>query len=103
MDDPIVSSPEHQVFAECSYSSGPISLSGNVTHIGTLYTSVSGGQTESETYTLLGARFAYRPTHGAEIFVTGENLTDESYEINKGYPMPGVTILAGISLRNFVD
>jgi iron complex outermembrane receptor protein len=103
MDEPIVSSPEHQLFAECAYSSGPISLSANVTHIGGLYTSVSGDQTENETYSLLGLRLAYRPLRGAEIFVTGENLTDESYEINKGYPMPGATVLAGVSLHNFLN
>lgn len=102
-NEPIVSSPEHQLFAECAYSSGPISLSANVTHIGGLYTSVSGDQTESETYSLLGIRLAYRPIHGAEFFVTGENLTDVSYEINRGYPMPGATVLAGVSLHNFLN
>jgi iron complex outermembrane receptor protein len=102
MDEPIVSAPEHQAFVECSYSTGILSLRGSVTHIGTLYTAVSGQRPESESYTLLGARLSVRPVTDVEIFLSGDNLTDESYEINKGYPMPGTTVSAGIHLRQIL-
>ena len=102
MDEPIVSSPEHQAFVECTYSIGALSLKSSITHIGSLYTAVSPQATETETYTLLNARLSIRPHADVEIFVSGENLTDESYEINKGYPMPGVTVSGGIHLHHFL-
>jgi outer membrane receptor protein involved in Fe transport len=103
MDEPIVSSPEHQAFVECAYSEEFFTLSGSLTHIGTLYTSVSDEEAVSETYTLLNARLALRPLRTVELFVAGENLTDEPYEINKGYPMPGATVMAGVHLHHFLD
>jgi len=103
MDEPIVSSPEHQAFVECAYSQEFFTLSSSLTHIGTLYTSVSNEQAESETYTLLNARLSVRPLSTVELFVAGENLADEPYEINKGYPMPGATVMAGVHLHHFLD
>jgi hypothetical protein len=29
--------------------------------------------------------------------VAGENLTDSTYQYRPGYPMPGVSVLAGIA------
>jgi len=31
-----------------------------------------------------------------ELFVAGENLTDETYEYLPGYPMPGINIMTGV-------
>jgi iron complex outermembrane receptor protein len=36
---------------------------------------------------------------GGELFVTGENLTDETYEYRVGYPMPGRTWSLGVDVR----
>ena len=33
-----------------------------------------------------------------EIFLAGENLTDVTYEYQPGYPMPGITGMAGFQL-----
>jgi iron complex outermembrane receptor protein len=49
-------------------------------------------------YGLLDARVSYRPLRMFEVFVKGENLTDADYEIVTGYPMPGITVMAGINL-----
>ena len=55
-------------------------------------------------YVLLNARLAYefsaaswRPA--GECFVAGENLGDADYEQKFGYPMPGASGTAGVSLR----
>ena len=34
-----------------------------------------------------------------EIFVKGENLLGQNYEINSGFPMPGATVFGGISIN----
>lgn len=34
-----------------------------------------------------------------EVFVAGENLTDENYEYRPGYPMPGINGMIGTTLR----
>jgi iron complex outermembrane receptor protein len=49
-------------------------------------------------YGLLDARVSYRPLRMVEVFVKGENLTDKDYEILTDYPMPGITVMAGINL-----
>jgi outer membrane cobalamin receptor len=49
----------------------------------------------------LGYRFDYRPLrlNDSEVFVTVNNIFDQNYEYAKGYPMPGTTVFAGVSLR----
>nr|MCU0555398.1 TonB-dependent receptor [Syntrophales bacterium] len=48
----------------------------------------------------LGWEFSLR-TLGAkgELYVAGENLTNESYAFKKDYPMPGITAMAGVNLK----
>jgi outer membrane cobalamin receptor len=49
----------------------------------------------------LGYRFNYKPLRlkDSEVFVSASNIFDESYELAKGYPMPGTTVFAGVSLK----
>ncbi len=54
-------------------------------------------------YTLVSARTGYRlrqegHSWNGELFVGGENLTNQNYEYSPGYPMPGTTWMAGLSL-----
>lgn len=99
MDDPLTSAPEHQLFAEATYTRGLFSLSADVQHVGTLYTLISDDGNEVQDYTVFNARTTVRPTSFLEIFVAGENLTDEEYEINYDYPMPTATVFAGMNFR----
>jgi outer membrane cobalamin receptor len=56
-----------------------------------------------DSYFLLNSKLAYdfaipfREMHG-EVFVAGENLTDENYEQKNGYPMPGISGSGGMKL-----
>jgi outer membrane cobalamin receptor len=56
-----------------------------------------------DSYFLLNSKLSYdfaiplRDMHG-EIFVAGENLTDENYQQKKGYPMPGISGSGGMKL-----
>ncbi len=54
-----------------------------------------------DSYFLMNGKISYTFTPEAfgstvEVFLAGENLSDESYEYLPGYPMPGITGMAGI-------
>jgi len=68
-------------------------------------TRVAGtAQEEVGRHLLLDARGAFRLTPAgsrvqAEVFAVVENLTDEEYEYQPDYPMPGATFTAGLDVR----
>jgi len=49
-------------------------------------------------YLLLNARLTARPVKYLELFVEGNNLLNQQYEINYGYPMPGININIGCNV-----
>ena len=58
-----------------------------------------GVEVVEQDYQLLGARIAYQANRLLNLYLAGNNLLDQSYQINYGYPMPGVNFMAGISLK----
>ncbi|NNU80200.1 TonB-dependent receptor [Halovulum dunhuangense] len=50
-------------------------------------------------YLLVDARVSYRPSERVELFVRGENLLDQDYQVIKGYGTPGIGIFAGLEAR----
>lgn len=94
---PITSAPVHQLFLEASYAIGRFTLSSNLHHVAGLITNVQASS--RETYTLVGAGLLFRPNPFVEVFVRGDNLLNQMYQINFGYPMPGATVHTGIHFR----
>ncbi|KPL15150.1 MAG: hypothetical protein AMS26_08460 [Bacteroides sp. SM23_62] len=81
-----------------------ISLYGE--HIRELYTSYQLNQMPSKTtieklsdYTLVHLKLNYRLMENLNLSVGIENLLDESYQILKGYPMPGRTVFCNLSFN----
>ena len=56
----------------------------------------TGAQTEKENYVLWNAHAAVRLWRGLWANITVDNILGQQYEINKGFPMPGTTVLAGL-------
>ncbi len=57
-----------------------------------------------DSYVLVNARLSYEFGGGegvppSRLYVAGENLTDEDYEVWADYPMPGAMVMAGAELR----
>ncbi len=52
-----------------------------------------------ENYQLLGARIAYQASPYLNVYFAGNNLLDQSYQINLGYPMPGINFMGGVTLK----
>ncbi len=49
-------------------------------------------------YVLLDAKVAYKPTESTELYLRGENLLDQKYEVVKGYGTPGIGVFAGFKV-----
>jgi len=52
-----------------------------------------------ENYTLLNLSASYMLIDGLSLFVEANNLLDQQYQIDRGYPLPGANFMAGIKYR----
>lgn len=99
MENPVIGSPEHKLFAGLNYSRGRWNLTTGVQYINGLYTAVSADQSLKETFTLWNATINYLLCKNVRLYLKGENLLAESYEINAGYPMPKATFMGGLNIQ----
>ena len=99
MENPVLAAPEHKLYAGVDYTSGRWSVSTGVQYVKGLYTSVIQNNEKQDSFTLWNLRGNYRLCRFANLFVKGENLLAQRYEINAGYPMPKATFMGGINLN----
>lgn len=102
MENPVLGAPEHKLYAGASYTKGRWSLSTGVQYVEGLYTAVKTngrGAETTENFTLWNVRGAFRIAKWLGIWVRGENLLAQRYEINAGYPMPRATVFGGVNLH----
>lgn len=97
MEQPIIATPEQQLYVSGAYEWNKLSLSLSMQHIKNLYTDAGGKNKES--YTLYNARAMYTLNKHLDIFIKGENLSNTKYYINFGYPMPRFTAFGGINVH----
>jgi len=96
-DKPIISMPEHQLFVKANYSHKKLSVNLSVLNISNLYTNIV--TLESQSYTILNSRISYKLFDYLNVFVSGQNLLNQEYEINYHYPMPGISVFGGVSFN----
>ncbi len=96
MEKPVIAAPKHQINFNINYSYKIFSINISAQHIEKLYTSINPEITQS--YTLLNARLTAEPLHDLNIFVSGNNLFNQKYEINYGYQMPSINYNIGLNL-----
>ncbi len=96
MENPVISAPEHKLYAGADFRQGRWSISTGIQYIKGLYISVNPAATED--FILWNLRTSYRLCEYASLYVRGENLLAQRYEIMAGYPMPKATFLGGINL-----
>lgn len=96
MDTPKVSAPKHQLFIGGNYTTGKFDFSAHINRIGGLLTSVD--PVAIQDYTLANAKINFRLNKNISLFLSGENLLDVEYQVQYGYPMPGITVFAGINI-----
>jgi outer membrane cobalamin receptor len=99
MDAPKVASPEHQLYIGGNYHLGKFDLAASIQHIGNLYTRVTpADQLVKKSYTMLNSKANYHLNRNFTFFVSGENLLNQEYQVQYGYPMPGTTLFAGVNI-----
>lgn len=53
---------------------------------------------DTQNYATVNIRLSWQAVKPLQLFVNLDNITDARYVINKGYPMPGVTVMGGFKL-----
>jgi outer membrane cobalamin receptor len=97
MVHPVIAAPEHKLYTGADFNLGKWNISTGLQYINGLYTSTD--PKIKENFLLWNVRGSYRLHRIAELFVRGENLLAQHYEINAGYPMPRATVIGGINLH----
>jgi len=98
MEHPVIAAPPYKGFLGANYNCCRWSVVAGLQYINGLYTAV-GDAEQKENFCLLNATVSYAVSKGLTLWVRGENLLAQSYEINLGYPMPRATFMGGVSLN----
>lgn len=96
MEHPVTGSPEHKLHAGVNVAKGRWELSSGLQYIGGLYTSVNPDVQED--FLLWNAQGIYRVNGWLKLWLNGENLLAQRYEVMRGYPMPKATLMGGVKL-----
>ncbi len=98
MKNKLVASPTHKFYAGAHYTVRSLSIAAGLQYVGKLYTQV-GEQETTQHFWLLNATASYRVCRYLSLWLKGDNLLAQRYEINYGYPMPRATVMAGIRVN----
>lgn len=97
MEHHVVVAPEYKGFVGADISSGKWTVNAGLQYVAGLFTAV-GTDEEKEHFCLLNMTVNYALLQQCTLWLRGENLLAQRYEINKGYPMPRATFMAGVNL-----
>ena len=97
MEQPVIAAPAYKGYLAVQWSHGPWAITAGLQQVNGLYTEV-GANAAKEDFTLLNAMIAYEAARGVRLWVKGDNLLSQRYQLYAGYPMPRATLMAGISL-----
>ena len=102
MEHPVITAPENKLYAGMSFSKKKWLLSSGIQYIQGLYTNVKvngKGDETSENFVLWNIRGTFQATRNLALWLRGENLLAQRYEIISGYPMPKATFMGGVNFR----
>lgn len=101
MDTPKLFSPVHQGFLGLTHKWNKFSASLQMNFIADLLVRDMSDPADDvfESYLLLNAGLKYAPKDWLELFISGKNLTNQKYQIEYGYPMPGIHAMAGVGVK----
>ena len=98
MENPVVAAPEYKGFIGADFFHQKWTVNAGLQYLSGLYTEV-GDNEKKENFCLLNIAATYALNSNLSLWVRGENLLAQKYEINLGYPMPRATCMAGVDLR----
>lgn len=98
MENPVVAAPTYKGFLGANFHQDKWSVIAGLQYISGLYTAV-GDAEQKENFCLLNATVNYQLSKPIALWVRGENLLAQKYEINLGYPMPRATFMGGVNVQ----
>lgn len=98
MKNKIVAAPEATCYLGIDYHHDKWLATLGAQYVNHLYTAVGDNETKKN-FCLLDASVTYAATKALSLWVRGENLLAQKYEINLGYPMPRATFMGGVSVN----
>jgi len=100
MKTPLPGTPGQNLFASIAYQYKKWQFRTKLQSIFKLYNETGAGvEVVEKDYQLLGVRIAYQVTSFLDLYLAGNNLLDQTYQINFGYPMPGINVMGGLNLK----
>ena len=96
MDEPIVSTPEHSLYAGINYELNKFRINVGLQNIINLNNQVTPFLNKVS-YILLNSMVSYQVLDNFDLYVKAENLLNSKYQVNYDYPMPGTTLFGGLS------
>lgn len=94
----VLAAPRQQANVSLNYNYKIWNFHLSTQYIDKLYTLLNP-TTETVSYVLVNARAACKPLKWLGVFVMGNNLLDQKYQINYGYPMPGINFSTGFNVN----
>ena len=98
MENPVVAAPTYKGFLGANFNCQKWSVIAGLQYLNGLYTAV-GKDEQKENFCLLNATVNYALCKNIGLWLRGENLLAQSYEINLGYPMPRATFMGGVNIN----
>lgn len=98
MENPVIAAPEYKGMLGVNYRQDRWNVIAGLQYINGLYTAI-GDNEKKEGFCLLNATVNYQLSRPITLWVRGENLLAQKYEINLGYPMPRATFMAGVNVN----
>ena len=106
METPVVAAPVHKVYLGGSFNKNGWHVNTGLQYINSLYTTpktvqpvtVIANPEKKENFLLWNARVSYQISDMIGVWVNGDNLLNTKYQINDGYPMPGIAFMTGLTL-----
>lgn len=94
----VLAAPSYKGYLGASWHNGPWSLTAGLQQIAGLYTQTGATET-TENFTLLDLSARYQIHKNLALWVKGDNLLAQQYEIMAGFPMPKATFMGGVSIN----
>ena len=98
MENPVIAAPEYKGMLGVNYRQHRWNVIAGLQYINGLYTA-TGENPCKEDFCLLNTTVNYQLSRPITLWVRGENLLAQKYEINLGYPMPRATFMAGVNVN----
>lgn len=98
----LVGAPTYKGYLGANTRYGKFTASAGLQYINGLYTSTNEDNPDDDiktSFTLLNVTLGYQALDNLNLWIKGDNLLAQNYEINLGYPMPRATFMAGVSVK----